>query len=300
MRPQSLAVIGLGAIGGSLAWQARLAGVPFVLGYSSDRGDGVEALRSGAVHDIADSPIRAVRGADLVVLAAPPMAILDLLGQITPHLAPGALVTDVASIKHPMITRALELGLGARFAGSHPFTGTHVAGWAGAAKDRFTGAIVYVSSTGAAGDPAAREVMNFWEEVLGSHPVMVDALAHDTQLAWTSHLPQAVASALGHALALEPTLRGASWGTGARDTTRLAASPAEMWVDIFLMNREPVGRALASGEQELATLRRLIEAGDRAGLYAYLEEAALFRRRLDEAAAPAGPSRRRVTEPAEG
>jgi prephenate dehydrogenase len=300
MRPQSLAVLGLGAIGGSLAWQARLAGVPSVIGYSPDRGDSVEALRSGAVHDIADTPFRAVRGADLVVLAAPPMAILDLLGQIAPHLAPGALVTDVASIKFPMIARALELGLGARFAGSHPFAGTHIAGWAGAAKDRFTGAIVYVSSTGAVGDAAAREVMNFWEAVLGSHPVLVDALAHDTQLAWTSHLPQAVASALGHALAREPTLQGASWGTGARDTTRLAASPAEMWVDIFLMNREPVCHAMRRDEAELAALRMLIEAGDRAALYAYLEEAALFRRRLDEAAAPAGPSRRRATEPAEG
>jgi prephenate dehydrogenase len=300
MRPQSLAVIGLGAIGGSLAWQARLAGVPSVIGYSPDRADGVQALRSGAVHDIVDSPARAVRGADLVVLAAPPQAILDLLGVIAPHLAANALVTDVASIKLPMVHRAVELGLGDRFAGSHPFAGTHVAGWAGARQDRFTGAIVYVSPTGAGGDNAAREVMNFWEEVLGAHPVLVDALAHDTQLAWTSHLPQAVASALGHALMREPSLRGASWGTGARDTTRLAASPAEMWVDIFLMNRDPVCGALERAESELAALRALIERGDRAGLYAYLEEAALFRRRLDEAGAPAGPSRRRATEPAEG
>ncbi len=300
MRPQSLAVIGLGAIGGSLAWQSRRAGIPSVIGYSPDRGDSVQALRAGAVHDIADSPARAVRGAELVVLAAPPQAILDLLAVIAPHLAPGALVTDVASIKYPMVSRANELGLGARFAGSHPFTGTHVAGWAGATQDRFTGAIVYVSSTGKSGDAAAREVMNFWEEVLGSHPVLIDALAHDTQLAWTSHLPQAVASALGHALAREPSLRGASWGTGARDTTRLAASPAEMWVDIFLMNREPVCRALERTGRELAELRALIEAGDRAALYAYLEEAALFRRHLDDAGTVAGPSRRRATEPAEG
>jgi prephenate dehydrogenase len=281
MRPQSLAVLGLGAIGGSLAWQARLAGVPSVIGYSPDRADGVQALRSGAVHDIVDSPVRAVRGADLVVLAAPPQAILDLLGSVAPHLASGALVTDVASIKLPMINRALELGIGERFAGSHPFTGTHVAGWAGATRDRFTGAIVYVTSTGPAGDAAAREVMNFWHEVLGSHPVLIDARVHDIQLAWTSHLPQAVASALSHALVREPALRGASWGSGARDTTRLAASPAEMWVDIFLMNRDPVCSALARAEAELAALRSLIERGDRAGLYAYLEEAALFRRRLD-------------------
>lgn len=281
MRPQSLAVIGLGAIGGSLAWQARLAGVASVIGYSPDRPDGVQALRSGAVHDIVDSPLRAVRGAELVVLAAPPKAILDLLASIAPHLAPGALVTDVASVKLPIVTRALEVGLGDRFAGSHPLTGTHVSGWAGVTRDRFTGAIVYVSSTGPGGDAAAREVMNFWEEVLGSHPVRIDASAHDAQLAWTSHLPQAVASALAIVLAREPSLRGASWGAGARDTTRLAASPAEMWVDIFLMNRGPVCGALERAASGFAALRALIDQGDRAGLYAYLEEAALFRRRLD-------------------
>jgi prephenate dehydrogenase len=283
MRPNSLAVLGLGAIGGSIAWQARKAGIASVVGYAPDRADSVQALRSAAVHDIADSPARAVRDADLVVLAAPPQAILDLLPIIAPHLAHGALVTDVASIKLPVVTRAVELGLGPRFAGSHPFTGTHIAGWAGARPDRFTGTIVYVCQAGPEGEGAAREVMHFWGDVLGAHPVLVDARAHDGQLAWTSHLPQAVASALGHALAGEPSLRGASWGAGARDTTRLAASPAEMWVDVFLMNREPIAAAIGRAEGALAVLRGLIDRGDRAALYAYLEEAALFRRRLDEA-----------------
>ncbi len=300
MRPQSLAVIGLGAIGGSVAWQARLAGIPSVIGYTPDRSDSVNALRNTAVHDIADSPARAVRDAELVVLAAPPQAILDLLSVIVPHLRPDSLVTDVASIKVPIIARAVELGLAQRFAGSHPFAGTQVAGWAGSRPDRFTGAIVYVCPTSPAGDRAAREVMNFWESVLGSHPVLVDARAHDLQLAWTSHLPQAIASALAHALVREPALRGASWGSGARDTTRLAASPAEMWVDIFLMNREPVRVAIERAEQELAALQRLIEQDDRAGLYAYLEEAALFRRRLEEDGGPIGPSRRGMTQSAEG
>ncbi len=106
MQPSHLAVLGLGAIGGSLAWQARLAGVPRVIGYAPDRGDTVRALKAGAVDDIATSPERAVAGADLVVLAAPPEAVLDLLGRLGPHLAPGALVTDVASIKVPVLVRA--------------------------------------------------------------------------------------------------------------------------------------------------------------------------------------------------
>lgn len=282
MRPQSLAVLGLGAIGGSVAWQSRLAAVPSVIGYAPDRTDAVQALKAAAIHDVADTPARAVENAELVVLAAPPQAILDLLTQIAPHLRPGALVTDVASVKGPVVARAVEVGLGDRFAGSHPFAGTHLAGWEGARPDRLAGAIVYVSSTGRGGDRAAREVMDFWDTVLGAHPVLIDAAAHDEQLAWTSHLPQAVASALARGMSREPSLRGASFGTGLRDTTRLAASPAEIWVDIFLMNAGPVGAALAHAEGELAALRELLARGDRRGLRTYLEEAARFRKRLDD------------------
>jgi prephenate dehydrogenase len=294
MRPHSLAVIGLGAIGGSVAWQARLAGIPSVVGYSPDRADSVQALKAGALHDIADTPARAVQGADLVVLAAPPRAILELLGTLRPDLAAGALVTDVASIKAPVLARARVAGIADRFAGSHPFAGTHIAGWAGARPDRFADAVVYVSSTGAEGDRAAREVMNFWQVVMGAQPVLIDADAHDAQLGWSSHLPQAVASALARVLSRSAEVRGASFGTGMRDTSRLAASPTEMWADIFLMNQGPVREALERMEGELAGLRQLLEHGDRAGLLAYLDEAAVFRRRLDgDLDLPPGPSSRR-------
>jgi prephenate dehydrogenase len=294
MRPHSLAVIGLGAIGGSVAWQARLAGIPSVIGFSPERADSVQALRSGALHDIADTPVRAIEGADLVVLAAPPRAVLELLAVLRPHLAPGALVTDVASIKAPVVARARLAGLATRFAGSHPLAGTHLAGWAGARPDRFTEAVVYVSSTGPEGERAAREIMNFWQSVLGAHPILIDADDHDAQLAWTSHLPQAVASALARAISRNAGLRGASFGAGMRDTTRLAASPAEMWVDIFLMNQGPVREALERMEGELAELRALLEHGDRAGLLAYLEAGVGFRRRLDgDLGAPPGTTPRR-------
>jgi prephenate dehydrogenase len=281
MRPNSLAVLGLGAIGGSLAWRATLAGVPSVVGYAPDRPDTVHALKARAVHDIADTPARAVRGAELVVLAAPPHAILELLPLIAPHLAPGAIVTDVASIKVPILAAARAAGLAARFAGGHPFAGTHIQGWKGAHAELLAGALVYVCSTGPAGDTAAREVMDFWASAIGAHPVLIDAAAHDLRLAWTSHLPQAVASALAAAVVREPSLRGAAFGTGMRDTTRLAASPVEMWVEVLLQNRAPLQAALGGLEASLADLARLLADGDRAGLAAYLTQAAEFRRRLD-------------------
>jgi prephenate dehydrogenase len=281
VRPSSLSVIGLGAIGGSLAWQARLAGVPRVVGFSPSRSDALQALRSSAVTELADSAVKALSGAELVVLAVPARVTLDLIGRLRPSLESGTLLTDVCSIKAPVLARAAAEGLGARFAGGHPLAGTHASGFGAARPDRLRGCVVYVCETGApGGDQAARRVMRFWEEVLEAQPVLIDPAAHDRQLAWTSHLPQAVASALAKTLA-DRGLAGVSFGTGARDTTRLAASSPEMWLDILLYNRPEVAEALEATETGLAELRRLLVAGDSDGLRAYLTAAQRFREGLD-------------------
>jgi prephenate dehydrogenase len=281
VRPSSLAVIGLGAIGGSLAWQSRLAGIARVVGYSPSRAEGVAALRTSAISEIAESPAKAAQGADLVVLAAPPGPTLELIGRLARSLEPGATLTDVCSVKAPVMARAAACGIGDRFAGSHPLAGTHASGFEAARPDRLRGCVVYVCQSASSGGPrAARGVMRFWEEVLEAHPILIDAAGHDRQLAWTSHLPQAVAYALAKALA-DRRLGGVSYGSGARDTTRLAGSSPEMWLDILLQNRGPLVEALAGVESGLAELRRLIEAGDRPGLEGYLEAAREFRRGLD-------------------
>jgi prephenate dehydrogenase len=281
VRPTSLAVVGLGAIGGSLAWQARLAGVPRVVGCSASRAEGVEALRANAITELADNPMKAVRGADFVVLAVPAQATLDLISRLAPSLGPETLLTDVCSVKGPVVARAVDAGLGARFAGGHPLAGTHASGFAAARPDRLRGCVVYVCDTGAdGGDQAARQVMSFWRQVLEAQPVLIDAAAHDQQLAWTSHLPQAVASALAKALA-DRGLAGLSFGTGARDTTRLAASSPDMWLDILLYNRTAVTEALGAAEGAMAELRTLIANGNADGLRAFLSAAQRFREGLD-------------------
>jgi len=281
VRPSSLTVIGLGAIGGSLAWQARLAGIPRVVGVSASRAEGVQALRASAITELADTPAKAVRGAELVVLAVPAQATLELIGRLHPLLEPGALLTDVCSVKTPVLARATAEGLGDRFAGGHPLAGTHASGFAAARPDRLRGCVVYICETGTpGGDLAARRVMSFWEQVLEAQPVLIDAAAHDRQLAWTSHLPQAVASALAKALG-DRGLAGVSFGTGARDTTRLAASSPDIWIDILLYNRAAVAEALEATEHNLTRLRSLIAAGDADGLRAYLAAAQRFREGLD-------------------
>jgi len=281
VRPSSLAVIGLGAIGGSLAWQARLAGVRRVIGYSPDRAEGIQALKAAAITDLADTAARAVQGAELVVLAVPPRPTLDLIALLAPLLEPTALLTDVCSVKVPVVREAVSAGLGDRFAGSHPLAGTHETGFVSARPDRLRGCVVYICESGTAeSQPAAGSVASFWKHTLEAQPVRIAAEHHDRQLAWTSHLPQAVAYALARSLA-ERGLGGVSYGSGVRDTTRLAGSNPDLWVDILLYNAPAVSEALAQTEAQVTELRRLLANGDAPGLRAYLTAAQSFRKGID-------------------
>jgi prephenate dehydrogenase len=279
--PSSLAVIGLGAIGGSLAWQARLTGVRRVIGFSPERSEGILALKASAITDLAETPAQAARGADLVVLAVPPRPTLGLIRALAPVLEPGAILTDVCSVKVPVIREAEAAGISDRFAGAHPLAGTHESGFLSARPDRLRGCIVYICESGSpAGHRAADTVAGFWERTLEASPVRIGAENHDRQLAWTSHLPQAIAYVLARSLA-EHGHPGMSYGSGAKDTTRLAASNPEMWVDILLYNAPAVTEALAQTEAQLTQLRGLLAGRDAVGLRAYLSEAQAFRQGID-------------------
>ena len=278
MRPTQLGIIGLGAIGGSVARQGKLAGIPKIVGWSPEPAERALAAQQGALDDAPARASDVARMADLVILAAPPAANLLQLEAIVPYLKPGALVTDVGSVKRGIVARAEKLGIGSRFAGSHPLAGTHRHGFEASRADLFRGAVVYVTPCSAGAD-AAREIAHFWADVLGAEPVVLDAEQHDAQLAATSHVPQVVASLLGDFLARHAP-PGSSFGTGAADTTRLAASDPALWTEILLMNRDEILPALRALEESLGTVERALETGDAAALTEWLTRAAAWRRRL--------------------
>jgi prephenate dehydrogenase len=281
MSPTSLAVIGLGAIGGSVAWQARRAGIKTVVGFSPDTADLNAALEAGALTATAPNPEAAAAGAEFTVIAAPPAATLELLDRLAPSIPAGAVITDVASVKAPVVARALKAGLAGRFAGGHPLAGTHASGWGAARADRFRDCVVYVTPTGQLpGDAAAQAVVRFWSDVMQARPVLMTAEAHDRQLAWTSHLPQAVAYALASTLAARG-LEADAFGPGARSTTRLAASQPDLWIEIFLQNRDAVLAALDAAVGDLGALRDAVARGDEALLRALFTTAQRFRESLD-------------------
>lgn len=281
MRPDCLAVLGLGALGGSLAWRARLSGIPRVIGFSPEPAQAVEALKAGAITEIADRADKTGRQAQLVVLATPPRTTMGLLPRVAPRLPPDALVMDLAGVKAPVLECAASNGLADRFVGTHPLAGNAFGGFAEASADRFRGAIVYVTpGPSTAAYQAARQVMAFWEHTLEAHPVLTDAPRHDRQVAWTTQLPQAVAAALAATLA-GSGIPGVSFGEGARAMTRLAGQDPGLTLETLLLNREAVAEALARTEGRLQRLRELLLAGDAGALRVFLEAGSDFRQSLD-------------------
>jgi prephenate dehydrogenase len=279
MRPDTLGVIGLGAIGGSVAWQAVRAGIRRVIGFSPVPSETSAAVRAGAITEAATNAAFVVKESDLVVLATPPAATLGLLGRpVADALPASSLCTDVAAVKTPIAQRARALGLTPRFAGSHPFVTLKGQGFASARPACFRGAVVYVVSENAA-DRAAREVADFWSTVLGAEPVLTTADHHDQTVGWTTHLPHVASAALAAALALDGP-RGASYGERAHDLTGPATENLETWRDLLLLNRVAVLAALDGLECATGRLRAALAAGDHQGVARWLEGAAGWRRRL--------------------
>ena len=279
VRPQTLGLIGLGAIGGSIARQVKKqesgAGIR-VIGWSPEPAERALAAQQGALDDAPGRASDVAKAADLVVFAAPPSANLAQLQALAPHLKRSALVTDVGSVKRGIMALAAQLGIGKRFAGSHPLAGTHRHGFEASRADLFRGAVVYVTPSADGGD-AAFEIADFWEDVLEADPVLLDAALHDAQLARTSHVPQVVASLLGDFLARHAP-PGSTFGSGAIDTTRLAASEPQLWTEILLMNRDELLVALRALEESLGSVERALETGDARALLAWLTRAADWRR----------------------
>lgn len=201
MLPQTLGMIGLGAVGGSVAWDAAQSGVSRVVGYSRSPRDGVAAVKAGAVTELMHDAAAVVQTADLVVFATPPRDTLALLESLGPAMRERRVfATDVTSIKGTVMRVAQAQALHDVFAGSHPLLRTPETGFSGARFNQLKGAVVYVTPL-AGGGEAGREIEDFWSRAVGALPVTIDADRHDAMVAWTGHLPHVVAAALAVALA---------------------------------------------------------------------------------------------------
>jgi prephenate dehydrogenase len=256
---ERIAIVGFGLIGASLAmairrrWQGGLI-------LAVDRKHVLEAAMREHAADVAADDLGMVSDADLIVLAAPVRQNLDVLERLPEYISREAVVTDVGSTKGEIVRKAQSLPERLSFAGGHPLAGSAAGGIAAARPDLFTGR-PWILTTPA---PAATlDSLESFVTALGAVPLRMDADAHDTLLAYLSHLPQLAVSALMHVVGERVQEEGlALSGRGLRDTTRLAMSPPGIWRDVAATNAEAIAKALDDLISVLTRLRDDLTAGE--------------------------------------
>jgi prephenate dehydrogenase len=264
---KQVTIIGTGLVGGSLGLalkKRRLAGR--IVG--CDRAPVLERAREcAAIDDGAANPADAVHGSDLVVLATPVIAILDLIERLGPSLPSRTLVTDVGSTKSAVVERAIKaFGHAAQqcFLAGHPMAGKEQAGVEAADADLFEGAAWLFTPLPRQNvhDGMRGEFVQCVEK-LGAKVAVLDPADHDRFCAWVSHLPQMISTALAAALVDEfgadaPVLD--IGGRALREMTRISGSPYSMWRDIAITNKQNLGDALQKLEQRLAHVRENLDS----------------------------------------
>lgn len=272
-----LVVIGVGLIGGSFALALKRArAVKRVVGVGRTRRNLADAVRLGQIDESSQDPARAVRDADLVLIATPVGQMPAVMAAIAPHLPPRAVITDAGSTKRDVVACARRF-LGdrfPRFVPGHPVAGTEKSGATAAFPELFRARNVILAPQRETDASATRLVQRAWE-TCGARVVRLDAAGHDEVLAAVSHLPHVIAFALVNMLAARRNparLFGLSAG-GLRDTVRIAGSSPEMWADICVANRDALLAALEDYENKLEETRAAIAAADAAQLRRLFQQA---------------------------
>ena len=267
---ERLAVIGCGLIGSSVIRAARAKGAVGSIAVHDQNPAVRERVRAlGLADQVFDDPAEAAAGADLVIFAAPPAAIGEAARAAAPGFKPGAVISDVGSVKQ-VIAQALNATAppGVFVIPGHPIAGTEQsgpdAGFATLFERRWT-----ILCPQASADPAypaaVARLSDFWR-ALGAEVELMDEAHHDLVLAVTSHLPHLIAySTVGTAADMEAVTEGEVMkysAGGFRDFTRLAASDPVMWRDVFLLNKDAVLEILARFTEDLQALSRAIRWGE--------------------------------------
>jgi len=284
---ERVALIGLGLIASSMAHAMKARGLAGeIVGFAKTEATRAAALEIGFCDRVEATAAKAVAGADLVVLAVPVGAMGEIAEEIGPHLAPGATVTDVGSVKQAVIA-AVEPHLpeGVHFIAGHPIAGTEHSGPRSGFATLFENRWWLLTPEGADAGAVARLRALF--EGFGAKVDEMDAAHHDLVLAVTSHTPHliaytmvGVADDLSRVTDSEVINYSAA---GFRDFTRIAASDPTMWRDVFLTNKEATLEILGRFTEELFALQRAIRLGDGDHLHAYFTRTRAIRRGIIEA-----------------
>lgn len=282
----TLAILGVGLIGGSYGLAAKARGLySHVVGWVRSPATADAASRLGAIDEATHDLGKAVAQAEMIVLCTPPAMMPALCQQIRPLAPRGVVVTDAASVKGRLVRECEEaLGPEVGFVGGHPMAGSERAGVANAREDLFVGAH-YVLTPTERTQPWALQPVEDFAQRLGAIVLRMSPDDHDAAVARASHLPHIAASATAQ-VAIASSRARAVHGAGLRDTTRVAAGDPQLWAEILSANadalREPLGETIA----RLSELSRLLAARDQEGIREWLQLGATLRRSLDAGEEP--------------
>ena len=278
-----VALIGIGLIGSSLARVLRRDCPETRIVACARTAETLDAVRRLDLADeTTDDPAAAADGADLVVLATPLSAYREIAMRIAPSLRPGAIVTDVGSVKEQVIRDVQPLmPEGVHFVPGHPVAGTEHSGPESGFAELFRDRWCILTPSPETDPEAVAKVTALWE-MAGMRMTKMAADHHDKVLAVTSHLPHLIAyTIVGTATDLADDLKSeviAFSAGGFRDFTRIAASDPVMWRDIFLANREAVLEMLGTFNEDLSQLTRAIRRGDGDALFEHFTRTRAIRR----------------------
>jgi prephenate dehydrogenase len=280
-------ILGTGLLGTSagLAFRAAAGFTGSIVGWNRSPDQAQLALEMGAIDSIDSDPIAAAKAAQVVLLCVPIYATLDFMEKLAPVLGPDHLVTDVGSTKRVISeagTRLFNTPERAGFLPGHPMAGKERGGAALADANLFRGAVwLFTDDPATLRSPQGTQLVNDWRALvqsIGSRTLDLDPARHDELVAWVSHLPQFVATALSALLEEQvgaaPELKDVG-GRALREMTRLGSSPFSMWRDIAHTNTEAVAFALQLLEQRLAHIRENLRSPE---LRDEFEQANKFRR----------------------
>jgi cyclohexadieny/prephenate dehydrogenase len=269
---ERLALIGVGLIGSSIARAARAQNaVRSIVATARSAATRRRVIELGIADQVVDTNAAAVVGADLVIVSIPVGQCGTVAREIAGHLAPGAVISDVGSVKADVIRdMAPHLPESVHFVPAHPVAGTEHSGPDAGFAELFNGRWCILTPPPATDTAAVDRLSSFWQTV-GAKVAVMSAEHHDLVLAITSHVPHLIAyTIVGTADDLSAVTRSEvlqySAG-GFRDFTRIAASDPTMWRDIFLANKAAVMEMLGRFNTDLSRLTRAIEEGDGAALF---------------------------------
>lgn len=293
---RKIALIGVGLIGSSLSRVIRRDGLADEIVGCARRPETREAiLRLNLADSVTDDPAVAVEGADLVILCTPVGAYASVAKAMAPALSPGAIVSDVGSVKRGAIDAIRpHLPAGVHLVPAHPIAGTENSGPESGFETLFEGRWTILTPEPGTDEGAVERVAALWRRT-GSMIEMMDADHHDQVLAITSHVPHLIAyTIVGTATDLEERLRSEVIkfaASGFRDFTRIAASDPVMWRDIFLSNKDAVLEMLGRLTEDISSVQRAIRDGNGERLEALFTRTREIRRSVVEAGQHIAPEK---------